>query len=253
MDDVILDAIAAADEESIRRDFSEYTDPDGLVQPQRHPSPGASGNGLVYTSAYYILLKRRGFLTFVDLNAFAAVVKKCSVRDGLLKRGPNHPDQEGPDDYIAVTAASAHLLRMLAGQVLSYGQNNPFKFGPLTLHWNYCNVCPEPVLHRSSWMGRSPSFVAHLHYAAGLSASWFSAIGWCVAVLLSCFRPKSDQDARTLSWFLVATAELENRHPWVRRFFLWKLHRDFPNGMRDVIGNYFQNREHPLAKYWVTL
>lgn len=217
----------------MHQDFLPYRDADGLVSP-RPTTPGqrnASGNGILYTSEYYIALHLKGLVTTADREEAFRVFGACEMQisPGRFMRTPIHRDECSFDDYVGLAACS-HLLGLpFARRLVAYGKAHGWT-------WH-------------SWFGRQPQFVAHLLWAAGDKPALWRRVWWMLTVLYSAFRPKHDQDARILTWLLVLVAE--KHQGWVGRTIckLWRkrLYKDFPGGVGQVLGEYFGNPAHPLS------
>lgn len=263
--------LTSGQEAQMRDQFAQYIDRDGLVQPMAYPPNfNASGNGLLYTAEMYIILARTHVLNAHDLKKFESIIMSCEVERGLLKRSPTHGDQEGPDDYIGVTAASYILNRTsdnmsgmwrndIAQRILEYGERVKVEYPPcLSFNYVYNNVKPGTSKHpdgRTNWsalFARMPQVVAHLKLAAKQQPSTIEMFVWQQSVMGCHDKPKNDQTARILSWLMVMTGHGQNdtcdrtTAEWYRR-----LKSQFPGGMRQVVAEYFQNPDHPLAKHWV--
>src|ERR1039458_9958696 len=91
---------------SIRDDFKPYIDGNNLLSPSpTNSSPGkASDNGVMYTSEYFIMLKKNGDLQNTDPADYSSRIAACIDLNGLLNRIPvgQSDGQEGPDDYYGV-------------------------------------------------------------------------------------------------------------------------------------------------------
>lgn len=231
-----------------------YVDQFGLIAPSRVTPDRVYGsqNGLLFTAEFVVMLKKRGELTFDAKEHFFNIYQKCMVEKGLFARGPGHPEQEGPDDYVGIAALSYALDLPLAKWVLDYGRSHPVSWGPLTLDYNYNNVTPNTLDPRgSSWLGRQPQLIAHLMWAAGETPPLWMRLWWCLVIVLSTFAEPGDQDARFLSWLLVNTG----KHGWIEKiaikWWYYKLKKTYPDGMRSVAGSGYFEAGHPFIKYWV--
>jgi hypothetical protein len=252
----------------ILSELQEYTDVDGLVHPNHLPGRSASGNGLLYTSEAYIMLKDHGLFDSALREHFLSILASCQVEPGLYRRSPVHPHQQGPDDYKGVAAASGILeLPHIAEQILVYGETRPVKFkglllseqshpawwrvvldklfGWVTLYYNYNNVNPGTV-HRSSWLGRQNQLITHLKFAAGRKPGLFAKLYWCAVILNSMSADKNNNDAWIMSYLLVRTAKGKSKlcdfigNLWTKTMMTVTEGR----GM----GQYFVVA--PIAKYW---
>ena len=219
----------------IREVSKKYTDPYGFIQPDGKPS----GNGLRYTSEYYLTLKRLNLLTEEDQFEFKRLIASCEVRPGLLERHPVawKGSQQGPDDYIAVAHASKEIAPQIARRILSYG---------LTTGWVYNNVNPGKFTFKA-WLGRQPQFVCHLFWCGGLEPGLIEKLWWSVTIIHASFKPKSDQDGWLLSWHLVNAAPDKGLIGVVKK---WWYHRLGKYQLKRSFAAYFNNPDHVLARYF---
>lgn len=223
----------------LREEIAQYQDADGFVTPRIGVG---SNNGILYTSEYYVLLVKLGLARHDDLYAFEQTMRKCQIEPGLFKRHPGASDQEGPDDYIGLTTAAYLLGSDIAKEVLDYGKRHAFL---------YNNEMPGSVEHTddrpnySAMFGRSPSLIAHLYFAAGETPSFPLRLCWAVSVAYSAFRPSSDQDSHILSSLLVsAMGDKSGLCAHAARL------RPSESKMRQIVGDYFSDPHHPLARHW---
>ena len=255
-------------------EIQPYRCVDGLVH-NRWCQPGErnpSDNGLAYTSATGVALFLRGELTDDIRAEIDHAIMKCEdpARPGLFNRGPYNPRQEGPDDYLWLIAYSAIAGDgSLARRIFSYGIGQPLKIDGLpTLYFNYCNVCREQVLHRSSWMGRQGQWVAHLRFATREPMEWpvwWQRAWWGLNLVLSACARRGDQDAWMHSWALTySTAGI--RLGWWCRLARWTwvtvFERRFPGGLFEILQGWLTDPDHhpelsgpnhPLTRYWPDL
>lgn len=232
----------------LREDFAEYTDKDGLLQPWTDRS---SGNGLLYTSEMFILLVKLGMARQKDYDHYFSILKSCEVVPGLYHRSPDNKDQQGPDDYVGITAAGLLLGTVVPKWVLDYGRDND---------WVWNNLYPGTLrdrdggYHMSPWLGRQLSFLCHLFFAAKERPTLLLRLSWAVAVIRAAYRKREDQDAKILSWLLVETFEACGIQSTIctvaAAIFKLGLKRQFPDGISQVLSEYFQNPAHPLVRYW---
>lgn len=249
-------------------DFELFTGPDGLVA----PTPGGGSlNGVLYTSIALIVMKDNGVLSDKILWDYLIPLSNCFKQLGLVTRTPDHhSNQEGPDDYIGILAASNIIGLGLGESILNYGYNlTPLRgafsewlpnspklaslfnqlLGGIKVRFNYNNVNPG-VVNKGSWLGRMIQFRAHAYYSNNIIPSLFQRIFWALVVIHSALTTKStDQDGWMLAWLLVRTAKNKNLLARIASWIWWKkMYKVFPNGFRDL--NYLNNGDHPITKYW---
>lgn len=251
-------------------EIQPYRCVDGLVH-NRWCDPGErnpSDNGVAYTSATGIALFLRGELTAEIKAEIDQVLGRCEdpFRPGLFNRAPYNFKQEGPDDYLWLAAYAAITGDpRFAGRVLDHGLQHPFEVGKLSLYFNFCNVCREDVLHRSSWMGRQGQWVAHVRIASRRPTewpAWWQRAWWGLNLLFSSRAGQGDQDAWMHSWALTFSTnglELGWWMRWTRARWLKAFSATFPNGLSDVLAGWLTDPflrphlsgpNHPLARYW---
>ncbi len=257
---------------SIKDDFKPYIDEFGLVQPKKGEM---SGNGLLYTAHYAIILSDHGELDDIEVERLKKVYDSCQKEPGLMMRSPvggaQWKDQEGPDDYFGVAAAAYFLESDIADSVLRYGNDMPAleysdefeneeKRKMSRIYWKVLSFlgCTKYVYNndkpryftQSAFMGRMPNLLANLEWGAGESPSFFRKLWWCVALIVGSFAPADHSDSWIVSWLSVRTMD---RRSWmcslVASYWTRKMLRTYPNGMADVFARYF-GPDHPIAK-WV--
>jgi len=195
-----------------------------------------SGNGLLYTAEYVICLHQRGLLTNTLKSQLTKVYESCEHYPGVFSRYPGNTDyQNAIDDYIAVATAS-YLLDggEMARRVLAHGRQ---------FNWCWDNSDPEAKFTREGFIGRSPSFIAHVQYCAGEDPPPLHWLAWSISVAASTF--SSHQD----SWLLSNQLVYVNPQNLVAQYFKYRLKKKWgtPGNIR---GQNFQNMEHPIAKFY---
>lgn len=228
----------------------KYLDADGLVNPSpiNPTDKGKTGNGLLYTSIYYMLLKRRGDLTKEDVDSFTKTVNRCMVityggwpMAGLLLRSPTKADLESADDYYGVCAATKSLD--LVGAFYQYGLCTNYGL----FRWNYNNQKPD-TFTLQTWFGRFPWLPAHIQWCAGVKPNILRRLAWAFKIALDSF--SSSPEARIKGWLMISATGDCRLSSWAVMRWRQGLANRFPNGMRDVMAEYFGDY-HPLSIYWV--
>jgi len=240
----------------LKDEISAYRDADGLVCNHR-VEPGqvnSSGNGVLYTSLYFLLLKRRGELTPEDQLDYLSVMRSCEVPGfpGLLKRGPNQNDEESHDDYTGACAGLAKLSPGWAFRILAHGRARWVKTpSSILVNYSYSVVIPGAWGGIKPWLGRMRQVVAHMHWAAGETPPWYDRLVWVMAVAFGKLDGK-DQDAALMNWLLIETISAPNRlelwalNRWTRRF-----QKSGWGSMRAVVQRALSNDpSHPIVRYW---
>lgn len=242
----------------MEEDFAAYTDPDGLLQPMRNPPRGASGNGVRYTSEGLLLqwklnhdVKSEQSPVFQNFNRAMAA---CRTQPGLYRRSPSDYGQDS-DDYTALIAASV-VSRSRHHWAIAYRAHaNPGRFGPLECSYNFNNREPDKVSDDlKTWFGRSPCFRFQVQVSTLDEPTWLEQAGFAYS-LLDCIlrRDQNNQDEWCLTNNVVWTYEtLRFQSPDLDRLvegYRQKFKATWPEGIGQVYAKYFQNKDHPLAKY----
>jgi len=231
---------------ALREEIRDYRDADKLVAYYKcdPTKSNASGNGVLYTSLYYLTLQRRGELTDEDCTEFRKIMDRCQTEyAGLYKRGPYHPDQNAMDDYIGLTTASRLIWEEISKDVLIYGQSTG---------WVYNNVQPAQFTF-TSWFGRMPQVIAHFHWAAGETPPLWMQMYWSLALFYSSFAKKEDQDAWLMSWLMIQSryGGLGKPMGWAARKWWLKYDENFPGiGAPGLVARCL-DPGHPLGRYFI--
>ena len=110
--------------------LAHYMDQDHLVTVDRDPGKWSTGNGLLHTGIFYLILGINNAAEYSDRGQFASIVRACWSHgiSGLLDRNPGRPDKESQDDYIGIMAAAYLLSSPVAVEILNYGKRNFFSY-----------------------------------------------------------------------------------------------------------------------------
>jgi len=230
-------------DDAILLEFKNYMDSYGLV----HPEPNTiSHNGIRFTVEYAAACARLGLLSTDVKNQIFLSIQACEKLPGLYQRHPieHQRSQEGPDDYVAIGLLAKLLgASFIAERLINYGKQNGFVFN---------NIHPGKFT-LSSWLGRQPQLIAHWYFAAGKKAPLFHRMVWVATILMASRAKREDQDAWILSWMLVkASVDSSSftvnvaRRAWIKSF-----KKAWPGGVGEVLGDYFNNKDHPSAKYLI--
>lgn len=243
MEEMSLNMSAAYSGQSsiVRDDFEEYTNDAGFVS--RAPD-STSGNDLLYSCIAAILMMKHGVWDPEDAADFHAAILGCRIEPGLYARPGWEQDQIGPDDMIGLLAWSYKQDPNIADAILDYGRKG---LHPLDYYYPSAGQSKFDI---RAWLGRSPSWIAHLEWAAGEKPGWIRRLAWAFSVA---FSGKRDQhDEWILSWLLITVA---GDRGWIERWatqhYYKRLSRIFPSGLKDVFALYFKDAAHPLSKHWL--
>lgn len=249
-------------EEKFRSETADYTNIYGLVHTDKYPGTKASGNGIRYTSEYFFELFVRGWLNELDIQTFGKVIQSCETTTdrGLLTRGPGQTDLQAFDDYIVLTSVNAIIgiikqrpeLFECNGRILDYGKKRQWWY-ILPVHYNYNNVNPGTVTLFHSWLGRSPSFVAHLKLVSGENLTWFDRAAWKWTINNTISQSRTAYDKWAMSYYMVFAATILKGSTFFgieeAKKFSKKFLEYFPNGITQLRGEYFNDGGgHPLGR-----
>lgn len=240
-----------AEEIKYRHFIAKWSDRWDMLHNCENPNGRTTFNPLVYTSEHYLTLAAKGWLKPGDRTSFETIVNRCWVPGhmGLLHRGPEIPDQQqGVDDYIAVTTAAKVLgLRYIAEAILQYGLKNK---------WFYNNVNPGSRMHPdgrfndSAWFERYLHVIAHFYWCTGDTPDLARRTYWALSVGTSAQAGNKDHDGWILTSMLVKACEGRTyAETKAANCFLDKRAENFPGGMSQLYGRYFANELHPLAQW----
>jgi len=247
---------------SIKDDFQPYIVGYILLAPNPlTPSPGSKGsdNGTMYTSEYFIMLKKNGLLGPADAADYVARIASCVDSNGLLNRVPigQNDELDSPDDYYGVadgciemgeTGIPRGFLRCL---VKYLGCLN--NVSPGTFSWQSF-LARQPQMVCAIFSAAFPSLKNPLHYLVRLLGFPLYLIS-AIVLLVSCIgADPSDTDARRLAWHMGNATSKVSLMCWLA-FKVWKnrLYKTYPNGMKDVAGIYYQpHPDNPYSKWWIT-
>lgn len=215
----------------LKEEIKPYVDRFGFISPRPYDwgtnTPG-SGNGILYTSEYYITLKRLNEIDSDDRARFINVIAQCEVQKGLYRRAPGWIDyNEAQDDYLGLLTASYLINPIIAKQILDYGKKSKanlailvsflklpnwikvtlqFILKRINVPFNFNNVKPEET-SEASWLGRHFPLVTHMYFCAGEKPPFWRKLLWCLGILISCFSKTEDHDAWMLTWLLVLVGQ----------------------------------------------
>ncbi|MCX9024611.1 MAG: hypothetical protein OIN85_00780 [Candidatus Methanoperedens sp.] len=251
----------------LREEIEPYVDGNRLVAPNTgdwKEGERGSDNGVMFTSEYIIMLlyimRDSPYDPFAHLDTLmeceykSMALWKCLKSWGLLSRAPGDPDQEGPDDYYGYCAA----LKVMRESLPWHQSVGAFESG-LGLLWHgithlgFFNNTDK--FNWSAFLWRQPQMVAAMASAAGLGWIPFFWPFYLIAALViatSCiWAPRSDTDARRLSWLLIQATKSSPLCWLASKLWYRRLYKTYPNGMKDVAALYYCGG-HPFTKYWIT-
>jgi hypothetical protein len=226
-----LDSKSAHDEFNARLEMLQYTCYNQMIAPNLE-SVNTTGNGIRYTSEWWMLLNDRNWARMSDLNTFMYAIQSAKVQDGLYRRAPWSTDHESWDDYATLAAASVGH----AQDILRYGKR----------HWYVYNWIQPGKFRLGQWLGRFRPFVAHLHWAALEQPNFIDRLIWSVAVAMGGM--KEGGDTWIMTWHKIRTWERAGRHGLMEKIAV----KIFDNRKKrlhsDGIAKFFHNPV--LQKYY---
>jgi hypothetical protein len=254
----------------IIEEYRTYFDKFGMVQPT---IGGNSFNGVRYTGEYVIALHKEGKLDEKgERNRLFLLFKSLQREPGLLMRTPeNEGGYQSIDDTIAALTADYYIYGGFAEKFLEYGrlypavimdESDPNKekvqqgWGIYNIlrtiygqpKYVYNNINPEEFA-LSSWLGRFPQLIAHAQFIAGEKVPLWRKLWWAGAVIQSSF--SKEQDNKVLGWYLVLVGKDQSGIcKAASSFWSYMMKKHYPEGIGQVLGDYFGNHNHPSA-YWL--
>jgi hypothetical protein len=245
---------------SLRSEIVPYFDAVGLISPNLPvPATGhASGNGVCYTSEYYILLNKNGELTAQDKLDFATKIGACIDSNGLLNRAPvgTDPDSESFDDYYACLAAckslgNTNIPKMFLKAIFKYfGCMNNANPGTWTLN---SFLARQPQLITCMISAAFPSYSSPVDLFSRLIAAPLFLISAAIIATNGMFMDPNDSSDRILGWLVQDNLKTTSLSCYLAsKIWESRLFKTYgPYGMMSVAKIYF-GTSHPFTKYFVT-
>jgi hypothetical protein len=248
---------------SIRDDFKNYWDGNGLLSPQPGtwaPNQSASDNGVLFTSSYCVILKKNSQLNSQDVVDFDNKMVACIGPEGLLNRVPQTRQGgiEGPDDLLGVLNGCVELGNTTIPRKLLWG---------FIKHLGFLNNVDPGVMTEQSFLGRQPQLVGALvsaafpslwnplHWIARLLAWPFYFVAAGSIAIANINEDPSNSNDRFLAWHLQNnTKKTSLMCRLASLIWMKRLKKDYPNGMKDACALYFKPQgldQNPYSKWWV--
>lgn len=223
-------------------ELSRYFDKQGLVHYQCDPAE--SGNGILYTSEYYLGLWSRGTLAETDARRFKASIDALTVSPGLYKRHPNYMQaaNNAPDDYTGLAHAAWRLGLPFARDIVAHGRKTGWVFDT--------NQVPQ----MRDWFFRMPQLIAHFLWAANERVPFWRQVWWAVSTwAVAAFTGPDDIDPWALTWHRVQVMNWRGYvfTRWAAEYFMVRFNRRFPAGMGQLRAVDFKTMNHPVSHaFW---
>lgn len=245
----------------------QWSDHYGLITP--NPDKQVSGNGIRYTSEWIYALLSEGVISYSDAHKMATDMfvkcmntldpkdKKTDPVYGNIKRHPDHFEQEGPDDYIAlISILYATGSNMATSMILRHGQLTGFWYNT---ERPFKKTKYSGKINWSAWMGRFPQLICHMYFSCYIVPNIFLRISWGLSILYTALFGKRHADTWVLSWHLVKTiSRIGNVYPQypypvltlIAKFWQKRMRKIWgEEGVRLALREYFGNG-HPLGEYF---
>jgi hypothetical protein len=215
---------------SLRSTIASYVDGNNLVM--SYPYDGVykrgSDNGTMFTSEYYILLKRVGELLPTDKIEFMTKMSQCIV-DNTLHRAPDDLSPDVTDNYHGVLAACKQLgVKSIPWMIIKHP-------------WQVLRLGQAQIL-AMAWAGTGlPAFLFFPFFV-------YSAL----VIATSCINVDAgDSDSRRLSWLLIQATAGSSVLCWLAsKLWYRRLFKTYPRGMQDVYDLYYQPKGvHPFTVF----
>lgn len=248
---------------TLRQDFANYWDGNGLGTPAPCipvPNQKGSDNGTMYTSEYYIILKKNSQLTDQDKLDFQQKIGQCVDQQGMLNRVPiNQSDgQDEVDNYYGTLNGCMQLgnttipRQFLWALIKNLGSMN--NVNPGVFQW-IAFLPRQPQLIACMIAASFPSWKNPFHVLLrALCSPLFSLAS--VIIATSCiWTDASNTDARRLSWHLWQCLKPVSPLCWLAsKVWLWRLYSDYgPTGMKAIASLYYQPQPaNPYSIWWIT-
>lgn len=246
---------------AIWESIDQYTDGNDLVAP--HPMrPGelqGSGNGVMYTAEYFIILNRSLKWSVYAQTSFLSRVSPCIDSNGLLNRYPlsQISHQEGPDDYYGVLSACKELgITSIPRQFMS----------AVNKYWGFLNNENPGKWTKNSFLIRQPALLAcmvaaaypslknPLHYLIRLAFFPFFLVTSLIISTSCMFTETDNSDSRRVAWHVIQATKSASLFCKLASLIWYKrLYEDYgPTGMKAVATIYYEpHGSHPFALYWI--
>lgn len=217
-------------------DYSLYRDQYGLQQPTMY---GTSHNGVRFTAQFVLVMINYGCLTYGQKLRLRGLIGKCFEKPGLLRRDPSSVLQDSIDNYLGLALISKFIDQSWAKDVLKYGRSH-FGF--------YENNKTSRWPKGSAFLWRFPQLFYALRCAAGERPNWFQTLSAVISIWAA--RNTMDQDRRALSLLLIRCGDGHSKLiNWAAEKFAQGFKKSYPEGLGQVLGDYYQNHDHPDASY----
>ncbi len=224
---------------SLREEIVPYLTKDAMIA---NLPGGSSNNDLRYSSEYFLQLYRRNELTSEDIDHFITIISLVRVvgTQALFHTSPgNDTKHVTHDDYILIAACAQKIAPEIAEDIVDQGESS---------FWLFNNVRPGWPFSLKSWFLRMPHNICHFYFCdPDRKPSQFLKYIWCLNILISANKPKTNQDAWVLTHYLVESARGKDKmcDDWIAYWEKKKESKKIIIG--DILNSYF-GIIHPIGK-----
>lgn len=204
----------------------------GLLSTQVFPN----GNLVSATAQWIVHQKRQGKVYMDTLEALLA----CEKKAGVWSRYPNTLENTSYDDFICAAACD----RGIAYRIHARGEEDAWIFDLFEDH---------PGLTENNfarWLGKNPSFVAHICYSAGLTPGWALTLSWVVSIAIAARKSIKNQDGWMQSHLQILSYESSGQTNWLCNLVVAYWRKKKPVPMREIVADYIGTKNHPLVEVW---
>lgn len=178
---------------SIKDDFKSLIGDWGLINSR--PGETRSDNGALFTTEYYLCLKRHNQILPEDINSYHNLMAQLISPTGLTYRQPGFLAIDSPDNLIAFAIGSKVFGCDFAERIIKYGKSTFPRY-------LYNNVEPGKFCFQA-WMGRQPGLIGFIKYCAN---KWVNPFEWLclyVGIYLTMRKPKENTSDKMLTQLIV--------------------------------------------------
>lgn len=212
-------------------------DKNGFVPPADTNQP-MSDNGVLFTSQYYILLKKESLLREEDIFHFNELMNSI-VNGGNIRRYPSDTGQEGPDDFIGLCSASKALGTNHAELIYKYGRST---------FWNYNNTEPSKYT-RESWLGRQPGLIGYIKYCSRRLMNPLEVLALYIGTVITAFGKKEESSDKLLALTMMYQLKDSIVFKPLSWFYMKRINKVY-GCVNNLVRIYFGNN-HPFSKWWI--
>lgn len=197
---------------NFRKEIEEhYTEKCGQVSIQKDPPEDSSGNGIMHTGHFFIILAENNLLNAKDFVTWDKYTESVTVKKdganvwGLLFRSIyKKNDEQSHDDYYGFMAANYFLAPDLAEETVRYGEKTGFCYDNLK-PWKGLPEARFGSLH-----DRFPGQIAFYKMCAKMTTSIYEQIPLALRILSTAIASKDASDSRIHAWLMLCVAKRES-------------------------------------------